>query len=95
VTGPRAGMPRTPQSRPDVVCATQGDVTILLDVANGYYYSCDDVAGLIWALVCDERSVTQIVEAVVAQYDVSPSRATRDIEAFLSDLANAELITWH
>ena len=44
------------------------------------------VGSLIYSMLDGSHSVQQIVEAVVAQYDVTEDQARQDVDAFLADL---------
>jgi hypothetical protein len=65
---------------------------ILINLANGIYYSMDKVGGKIWECIELEQRLEQIIETVVASYDVSQDRAKKDIESLLSQLLEENLI---
>jgi hypothetical protein len=49
-------------------------------------YTLNDVAAHIWELLDGRRSVGEIVEAIVAEFEVEPEEAEADLEEFLQQL---------
>ncbi len=47
---------------------------------------------MIWRLMDGQTSISQIIEAVGREYEVTPDEARKDISAFLTDLKAAGLI---
>jgi hypothetical protein len=65
---------------------------IVIDLSTGIYYSLDGVGGAIWSLIEAERSIDDIVAAVVARYEVSPERAENDVEQVVAELVGEGLV---
>ena len=64
----------------------------LLDAEAGKYFGLEDTAARIWQLVSEPRSVQQIVETLMQDYDVDDTTCRRDVAVFLDDLAAQGLI---
>jgi coenzyme PQQ synthesis protein D (PqqD) len=50
------------------------------------------VGSLVWELIDGRRTVDEIVAVVVREFDVDPSTATEDVEAFVGDLLDKGLV---
>ena len=64
----------------------------MINLATGIYYSMDKVGGTIWEEVEHEQRLDQILQAVVARYEVSEEQATKDLESLVSQLLEENLI---
>jgi hypothetical protein len=77
---------------PDQVsCDLQGEAAIL-NLRTGIYYGLDAVGAAIWKLIEQPRTVASIREAVVAEFDVQPETAERDLFDLLGGLSAEGLI---
>jgi hypothetical protein len=56
-------------------------------------YNLNEVGSLIWKLVDGQTTVSQIVEAVSAEFEVTPEQAREDTLEFLGGLESAGLIS--
>jgi len=65
---------------------------IMINLATGIYYSMDKVGGAIWEGVEQEQRLGQILQTVVATYEVSVDQATKDLESLVSQLREENLI---
>jgi hypothetical protein len=52
-------------------------------------YNLNSVAGFIWQMLDGHTSVCQIVNAVCAEFDVSPEQADADVSQFLQTLVTS------
>jgi hypothetical protein len=76
----------------ELAAADLGDEVAILNTKNGVYYSLNPVGATIWSLIQEPRSVRDVCEALVTQYDVEPDRCEHDAIALLQQLAENELI---
>jgi Coenzyme PQQ synthesis protein D (PqqD) len=79
--------------QPHVVSANHGSATILLDVESGQYYTLNEVAGEVWAQLCDGATVPDIVRAVRSEFDASVATITSDVLAILEQFEAMCLVT--
>ena len=63
--------------------AVLDDGAVLLNVETGRYFGLDDVATHIWKQLLDGASESELVDGLVAEYDVEPQRAQADLTSFL------------
>jgi len=66
---------------------------IIINLANGIYYSMDKVGGLIWEMIEGGRTLEDMVAMIVARYDVSQEQVKTDIELLVNDLLQENLVT--
>ena len=73
-----------------------GDVidgeAIIINLVTGVYYSMQGIGGDIWSMIDARRTVDSMAEEVVANYDVAPDDARRDLDAVLGQLMEEGLI---
>jgi hypothetical protein len=65
---------------------------IIINLANGVYYSMDKVGGLIWDLVQAEHNLEEIIVAVTHRYDVSREQVQSDLEQLVDELLRENLV---
>ena len=89
-------MPLALQSRVVVsdeqVHTSLGDEAVILGLGDGVYYGLDSVGARVWSLLAAPRRVSEIVDAVTVEFEVSRERCERDVLALLGELAERQLI---
>jgi hypothetical protein len=82
-----------------IIIASEGPVSanlageaVIMDPNTGMYYGLNEVGAQIWELIQESKTVGQIRDAIVAEYEVEPEQCTDDILGLLQDLAAKELI---
>jgi len=66
--------------------------TVLLDLASESYFGLDSVGTRIWALLKEDKSVGQVLDALLEEYEVDPGTLEADLEELLDNLLAAGLI---
>lgn len=74
-----------------VACAF-GDGTAILDTRSNLYFTVDEVGSTIWELMSEPVDMSNIVDTVVKEYDVSETQCRPDIDSFLEQLKQRELV---
>jgi Coenzyme PQQ synthesis protein D (PqqD) len=69
-----------------------GDEAVILDVKAGIYYGLNPVGARIWDLIQEPRTVDQIRNAILQEYEIDLDSCERDLRALLEDLAARELV---
>ena len=69
-----------------------GSEGILVDLNTKKYYQINETAMLIWKGLEKGLPPTQIVDEMVASYEVTPEDAMRNVEKTLKDFATHKLI---
>ncbi len=65
---------------------------IIINLANGIYYSMDKVGGLVWDLLQRGHNLEEIIVTVNDRYDVSREQAQADLEALVNELLRENLV---
>lgn len=78
-------------ARDQVSVEVEGEA-VILSLADGVYYGLDPVGARVWTLLEQPRTVAELRDAVVAEWEVDASTAQRDLLALLSELAGRGLV---
>ena len=73
----------------DQVFADLEGEAVILNLKSGVYYSLDAVGAFIWNLIQEPKTVNDIRDAILAEYEVEIEHCERDLLALLEKL-NAE-----
>lgn len=74
------------------VSSDLGGEIVCLNLKSGVYYGLDAVGARIWELIQEPRTVKEIWEVLLKEYDVEPERCEHDLLALLDQLAAENLI---
>jgi hypothetical protein len=74
------------------VCSDLAGQAVILDLESGVYYGLDDVGSVVWHLMKQPRSVSEMRDILLEQYLVDRDRCERDLLALLDELATNGLI---
>ena len=69
-----------------------GSEGILVDLNTKKYYQINETAMLIWKGLVKGTPTAQIVEEIVASYEVTPEEAARNVDRALANFAAHKLI---
>ncbi len=69
-----------------------GKEVIILGVDSEEYYSLEEVGARIWGLIQEPKTVMDILDTLLDDYDVEPKRCERDLLAVLQEMADEGLI---
>jgi len=75
-----------------VMARQVGDETVILDLASGTYYGLDPVGARIWQLIAQGRTLAQVCEAMLAEYEVTAADIERDLMALVQTLLDKNLL---
>ena len=76
----------------DQVSADLDGEAVILHVKSGVYYSLDQVGAHIWVLIQQPRTINEIRDAILEEYEVAPDRCERDIVKLIEQLVDAGLV---
>jgi len=80
-------------SIPAQVMARQvGDETVILDLASGTYFGLDAVGARIWQLMGEGKTLAEICEVMLAEYDVESQRLEADVLSLAVELLERGLV---
>lgn len=85
------GNPSVVATKNQVSCDLAGEAAIL-DLQSGIYYGLDAVGARIWELIQEPKTVTEIRDALLEEFDVEPERCHNDLVALLEQMSENKLI---
>ena len=65
---------------------------IIINLSTGMYYSLDAAGGLAWDTLGAGATVGEIVDAIIATYEVERDRAEADVRRLVTELQRAGLV---
>jgi len=90
---------RAGPSAAERVVATDGvlvsevdDEQVLLDTDAGTYYGLNAVGTVLWDALQEPRSVEELVALTAEEFDVSSAECRDDVQSFVTDLDEADLV---
>lgn len=82
---------RVVAARDQVSADLDGDA-VILNLADGVYYGLDPVGAHVWGLMAEPRTVAELRDAVVAEFEVDAPTAEHDLLELLRDMAARGLV---
>jgi hypothetical protein len=76
----------------DISARTIGGETIVLDLPSSQYFAITGIGSRVFELLTEERTLDDLVAAILAEYEVEEAVARRDVEAFVDRLRQAQLL---
>lgn len=76
----------------DILAASVDDDLVMMSIQAGSYYNIGGVGTLVWELLAQPRSLDELIDGVLADYDVERERCASDIGAFVERLVSLNLI---
>jgi len=78
---------------PTQVMARQvGDETVILDLASGTYFGLDPVGARIWQLMGDGKTLAEICEKMLEEYEVEREQLETDVLRLTGELLERGLV---
>lgn len=74
------------------VSSDLGGEVVILDLEGSRYYGLDGVGARVWELLSESRSVAELQQALLAEYDVDEEQCRRDLELLLAGLETRGLV---
>ncbi len=65
---------------------------LVLDTENNQIHQLNDTAGLIWRMISDNSTISQIVNEVHSKYEVSQEQAHEDVIKIIDMLKSQNLL---
>ena len=76
----------------ELVSCNVAEEAVVLNLKVGAYYSLNSVGARIWNLIQAPRTMHEIRDAIVHEYNVDPDRCERDLQVLLRDLTAQGLV---
>jgi hypothetical protein len=82
---------RVVAARDQISCNLSGEI-VILSVESGLYFGLDQVGARVWELIQQPRSVSEIVDLLIQEYDVDEQRCGHDVLELLDEMQRRQLI---
>jgi Coenzyme PQQ synthesis protein D (PqqD) len=69
-----------------------GEEAAILNIKSSMYYGLDPVGARVWTLIQQPRSIGDLRDAIVSEYDVEAERCEQDLLDFLEKMRGEGLI---
>jgi acetylornithine/succinyldiaminopimelate/putrescine aminotransferase len=79
------------QGEGNIVSDMDGE-KVMLSIQNGKYYNLGEMGGVIWDLIKNPITINQIVNSLIAQYEVEQRECEEQVMAFIKMLNDESLI---
>jgi hypothetical protein len=76
----------------DQVSSNLGGEVAILDVEAGMYYGLDEVGARVWTLIQSPKTVDEVLQVLLDEYEVEPGRCEQDLISLLQSMADEGLI---
>jgi len=78
---------------PHAVATQVGNEAVILHLLSGTYFGLDPVGARIWQLMGERKTLAEICEVMLNEYDVSREDLERDTTILVSDLIAQDLVS--
>jgi hypothetical protein len=85
---------RIPTHHPRTASRLFSGEAVLITPADNMVRMFNPVGSRIWELIDGQRTVGQIVDILIDEYDVTPERAQQTTTTFFAMLEEKELVLW-
>jgi len=80
------------QRNAEMVDSAFDDEVVMMSVENGEYYGLDEIASVIWEKLEQEKSLSGLLDELLALYDVERDTCKNDVIAFLHSEVGSKVI---
>lgn len=77
---------------PDQISCDLNGEAVILNLKSGVYYGLDEVGARVWKLIEEPRTLHEIRDELVQEYDVSPEQCEADVRGLLARMLDEGLI---
>ena len=77
---------------PQAMARKIGEEIVILDLAGGTYFGLDPVGARVWQLIGEDKTLAEICETMLGEYDVLLEVIERDTVALAAELVAQKLI---
>jgi Coenzyme PQQ synthesis protein D (PqqD) len=76
----------------DQVSSDLAGESVILNLKNGTYYGLNELGSVIWEFIQEPKTVADICENILQEYEVDTETCYSSVQALLVDLVDAQLI---
>lgn len=74
------------------IVSDMGGEKVMLSIENGKYYNLGEIGGEIWELIQEEKTINELILALLSKYDVEEAVCEEQVVSFLEHLYKEKLI---
>ena len=82
----------TIQASDEIVSSKLDDEVVMMSIEKGAYYGLDKIGSRVWELLATPRTVSDICDILIQEYDVTREQCEQDMLAWFTELAENNLI---
>lgn len=75
-----------------LMTANMNGSAVMMDIATGKYYNLGETGGHIWELLEQPTTLSNLIQMLTTEYDVSAERCRADVLSFLQQLVDRDLL---
>jgi PqqD family protein of HPr-rel-A system len=79
-------------AEPSATSTDMDTEVVVLHMSRGRYHGLNEVAGQVWKWVQEPRTRDELLDLLLAEFDVDPEQAAADLDALLDDLRARDLV---
>ena len=68
---------------------------VLLNLATEEYYSLNEVGTRLWDLTDGKRTVAEMIDTILQEYEAERAGVTEDVLALFQELTDEGLVAWN
>ncbi|HSV89009.1 MAG TPA: PqqD family protein [Bacteroidales bacterium] len=77
---------------PEPITGSLHDHLVMLDIQKGKYFSLNPVAARIWEILENPHTLEEVCSKLLDEYDVSQEQCQQEVEEYLLEMKNLELV---
>ncbi|MGQ4665903.1 lasso peptide biosynthesis PqqD family chaperone [Metabacillus halosaccharovorans] len=74
------------------IVSDMGGETVMLSIENSKYYNLGEIGGVIWELLKDPISISNLIDRLLTEYDVEQQDCEEQVMDFIKLLKNEGLL---
>jgi hypothetical protein len=75
-----------------IVQSKIGEEVVMLDMESGFYFGLNSVASVIWGLMANEIGFEELIDQLMAQFEVEKSLCETDTKELLDQMLEKNII---
>lgn len=76
----------------EIIQSKIGDEVVMLDMESGFYFGLNSVASVIWSMMETEISFNELIDHLMARFDVGRSLCESDTRELISQMLDKKII---
>lgn len=81
-----------PKPHPRIAARVVDGETLILTPTDSVLHTLNPVATRVWQLLGEHRTLLELVDALVQEYDVDRATAEQDVRSLLADLTERQIV---